>query len=522
MSEFDEFDHYRLSDDDFNKSSGQNIPKARKSDGFEDVFSDYKPKNVRANQSNNQPTQQKSERKFFDDNLLKKRSDPDAYSESARQNQHRANNFPVNDFSGNNAKRRSDMEFEDFSSETSNSGSFYLANYSSENGAYRQPQGGNREVYPNSNDTRNRNPYDDDYEDYGNGRKPPKGKKKKKNIAVKIIVIVLVAILALSGAAYAVFHGVFNSLNQGTTIDENDVGFSDVIAEKYGNQNIINIALFGVDTREEDSFEGRSDSIMIVSVNRKTSEIKLISILRDSYVKIEGHGSQKITHAYMYGGAQLAVKTINQNFDMNITDYATINFLKMGDVIDAFGGLDIEINDMEMDMINGLGNSEGRKVELVTKTGLVHLNGDQAVSYARIRKDGDDKRAERQRLVLNKLLEKAKKISVTKYPSLVKSMMKMVETSMSSSEILSLAPLALKNIEIVQTVVPDDNLDKPKGGNIGGNWVWKYDLKKASDRMHKFIYEDPSDDNTVAEEPKTTAKAEAKTTTKSSKTTKKN
>lgn len=520
MSKFDEFDHYRISDDDFDKRDKQSYERNRKFDDFEDISSDYRPEEKKTNGSSYQQT----ERKFFDDSLLQRRNDPEKYLENQRYNQQRAakpeqnNNFSVNDFGKGHSARNPNTQYEDFNSGLSDSGAFYLGNnqkrgnnYQADD-YYQQNRRVQREMYPNANDTRNRNPYGDEYEDYntdgrqgGSKGKKNKGGKKKKNLAKIVIIAILVLVLLGAGGAYAAFHGMFNSLNNGTPIDENNIGVSDAIKQKYGNQNIINIALFGIDTREEDSFEGRSDSIMIVSVNVKTGEIKLISILRDSFVEIEGHKPQKITHAYQYGGAELAIKTINQNFDMNITDYATINFFKMGDVIDAFGGLDIEINDMEMDFINGLGNSEGRKVELITKTGLVHLNGAQAVSYARIREDGDDKRAERQRLVLNLILEKARKMSVTKYPSLVKSLMKMVETSMSSSEILGLAPIALKNIQISQTVMPDEKYDKPKEGKRDGQWVWIYDLEKASDRIHKFIYEDGATAKTEpAEEPKTT------------------
>lgn len=520
MSKFDEFDHYRRSDDDLDKRDNQLSKKARQSNDYEDISSTYGNDQKRTGVSSGQPR----ERKFFDDDLLKRKNEPEKYIENQRYSQGRAtgqeqkNNFLVNDFGKGNSARRTNADYEDFSSGISDSGAFYLGNSQKNDSVYRsdndyyQNRRASREMYPNANDNRNRNPYEGEYEDYNasgrSGKPKGKSKKKKKKLATIIVISILALILIIAGVAYGVFHGVFNSLNGGTSIDENSVGVSDVIRQKYGNQNVINIALFGVDTREEDSFEGRSDSVMIVSVNLKTADIKLISILRDSYVKIDGHGGQKLTHAYSYGGPELAIKTLNQNFDMNITDYATINFFKMGDVIDAFGGLDIEINDMEMDLINGLGNSEGRKVELITKIGLVHLNGDQAVSYARIRKDGDDKRAERQRLVLNLLLEKAKKTSVVKYPSLVKSLMNMVETSMSSSEILGLAPIALKNIQISQMVMPDEKYDNPKGGKYDGNWVWKYDLAKASERIHQFIYEDgDSIATTTAEEPKTTTKS---------------
>ena len=95
-----------------------------------------------------------------------------------------------------------------------------------------------------------------------------------------------------------------------------------------------NIAIFGVDDRS-DSFSGRSDCIILVSINKLTSEVKICSIYRDTYLKITGHSLDKITHAYAYGGPELAISTLNQNLDLNITDFATVNFDSTKEIIDA-------------------------------------------------------------------------------------------------------------------------------------------------------------------------------------------
>src|SRR5699024_8489086 len=150
------------------------------------------------------------------------------------------------------------------------------------------------------------------------------------------------------------------------------------------DSDIFNVALFGVDTRDEDSFSGRSDTIIIASVDKKNNVVKLTSILRDSYVAIEGHKNQKITHAYMYGGAELAIKTINQNFGMNITDYVTVNFAKVAEAIDVLGGVDLEITERERVEVNNIGDDEDPDFPYIEESGMVHLNGKQAVVYARI------------------------------------------------------------------------------------------------------------------------------------------
>lgn len=119
-----------------------------------------------------------------------------------------------------------------------------------------------------------------------------------------------------------------------------------------GSSDIVNIALFGVDQRNNQE-QVRSDSVMILSVDKKHNKIKIISLMRDTYVEIEGYGKTKLTHAYYYGGPQLAVKTINQNFGTNITEFATVNFQQMAAIIDAVGGVEIDISEAERKNANG-------------------------------------------------------------------------------------------------------------------------------------------------------------------------
>lgn len=343
-------------------------------------------------------------------------------------------------------------------------------------------------------------------------KEPGKLKRKWKNLKKwqRVVIIVVAVILLLAAVSCALVFGMWGGFKK--NVDKDNLGVSDDIANKYGKTDIVNIALFGVDTRDKDSFSGRSDSIMIVSIDKAKNDVKLISVLRDSCVAIDGHGNQKITHAYAYGGAELAIKTLNQNFNMNITDYATINFYKLAEAIDILGGVDIDITEDERLELNNIGDDDNPNFQYVEKSGMVHLTGEQASVYSRIRKrDSDNARVDRQKKVIECLIDKARNISPTKYADLVKAGMALCETSMSVPEVLSFAPMLSNDITIETMVVPGDE-DNAVGGIYDGAWVWRYDLAAAADRMHLFIY---------GEAPETTAsskkKQESQTTTKSSK-----
>lgn len=366
-----------------------------------------------------------------------------------------------------------------------------------------------------------------------NGKKPKKESKLKKKWAAlkkwqRVVIIVVCVIVLLAVIALATVYGVYNGFT--TKLDSDDLGISDEIENKYGKTDVFNVAVFGVDTRDENSFKGLSDTIMIVSIDAKNKSVKIVSILRDSYVAIDGHKNQKITHAYSFGGAPLAIKTINENFNMNITDYATINMHKLADAIDVLGGIDIEITESEMNQINqealyGDPNAQ-RGAALVNNYGQVHLDGDQAVIFCRLRKqDSDNARSNRQKMVINALLTQARKVSPTKYAEVVKTMMSLCETSVSFSEVMSLVPLINEDVSIEAINIPGDP-EQAIGGIYEGAWVWRYDLDAAAERIHMFIYGEPipeSERTTSKKQTKndSTTKSADKTTTKKAVTTSK-
>lgn len=347
--------------------------------------------------------------------------------------------------------------------------------------------------------------------------------KWKRVTVYAVLAVVLVVLIVFLGV-----YGFYNNFRK--DVDEKNLGISSEIADKYGDTDIFNVALFGLDTRDENSFSGRSDTIIIVSIDRKNNIVKLSSILRDSYVAIEGHKNQKITHAYAFGGAELAIKTLNQNFAMNITDYATVNFYKLGKAIDILGGVDLEVTEVERAHLNDIGDDENPDFEYLNQSGMVHLTGEQAVVYARLRYiDSDVQRSNRQKKVIEALLVQARKVSPSKYGEMVKTMMSLCETSLSFSEIMSFAPMISEDITIQMTNVPGDE-DNAVGGIYDGAWVWRYDLAAAAERLHLFIYGEVPEtttkkspawknDSNKSGKDKTTAPAAPTTAKRSSQTT---
>lgn len=320
-------------------------------------------------------------------------------------------------------------------------------------------------------------------------------KKKKQLITANVVLSIVLAISVLSSAFLgAVWYYMGDMQHNQITSDSSLLGIDSSVANL--RSDIINIAMFGVDARNTKSTTGLSDSIIILSVNTKEKTIKTTSILRDSYVPITNYGNRKINEAYARGGPVLAINTINKNYKMNITDYVTVNFAMLADVIDIMNGIDLEITEKERKQINWLIDTEdfqsSYKTPHVTKSGMVHLNGKQAMHYARIRKiDSDAVRSQRQAKVLSLLLEKVKNTNVSKYPGILKSVLKHVETSLSYSEIIAYAPLVSGLGDIESTYVPDPAKDKNvKGGMYKGAWVYRYDIPAAADRIHDFIYGD--------------------------------
>ena len=267
-------------------------------------------------------------------------------------------------------------------------------------------------------------------------------KKQKKGLkAFGITVLVLLIILAiLVGGTYAFINSKLSKM-QKVDLNENDLNVSAQTEEKLADYR--NIAIFGVDSRDDSYDKGnRSDCIIIASINNKTKEVKLISVYRDTYVQIEGHGLDKITHAYSYGEAPLAIKTLNSNLDLNIKEFVTVNFDVVKETVDYIGGISMPITSEEVSQIPG-----------ITKAGTYTLNGEQALAYSRIRHatGGDYKRTERMRDVLTAVVNKVKSLNISKLNGFVDTILPKVYTNVTSSEIFSMMP-SIANYKITDSI----------------------------------------------------------------------
>ena len=285
-----------------------------------------------------------------------------------------------------------------------------------------------------------------------------KEKKKRKGLKVfGITVLVLIVILLAIVGAIAIFINSKIGMMQQVELDEADLGISEQAQENLSGYR--NIALFAVDSRDDNLEKGnRSDGIIIASINNNTKEIKLISVYRDTYVQIEGHGLDKITHAYSYGSAPLAVKTLNTNLDLNITEFATVNFDAVAEAVDALGGVTINIESQsELNYLNSYidetARVTGKSNAKVTSTGKQNLNGVQAVSYARIRytSGGDYKRTERMRTVLEAMLTKLKTKNISEINNFVDTILPEVYTNITAGDIFGLVP-SLMDYKVVESI----------------------------------------------------------------------
>lgn len=258
-------------------------------------------------------------------------------------------------------------------------------------------------------------------------------KKKRKGLkAFGIIVLVLIIILVLIIGSTFWFVNKKLSKMQKIDIDENNLNVSAQAEEQLADYR--NIAIFGIDSREDTYSKGnRSDCIIIASINNKTKEVKLVSVYRDTYVQIEGHGLDKITHAYSYGEAPLAIKTLNTNLDLNIKEFVTVNFDAVKEIVDDIGGISMNITSEEVPHIAG-----------IKKAGTYNLTGEQALAYARIRyaTGGDYKRTERMRDVLTAVANKVKTFNISQLNTLVDQVLPRVYTNITASDIFALLPSA--------------------------------------------------------------------------------
>lgn len=258
---------------------------------------------------------------------------------------------------------------------------------------------------------------------------------------------------------------------------------------------VYNILLIGVDGVKKST--SRADSMIIFTIDNNNKNLKLSSIARDTLVKIPGRGYEKINHAFNYGGANLLLKTINENLKLNITDYAMIDFNGFVELINILGGVEINIQEGELDELNNVINdcyglniqNKGNNIKYINSGGNQILNGYQALAYCRLRKvDNCFSRDERQRQVLKSLANKLSKISLMKYPQLIDTILQYVRVNISIDKILRLACLSkgIYNYEIKQLQFP--NYIYRNGCKINSQYVIEWQEQENLQILHNFIY----------------------------------
>lgn len=297
-----------------------------------------------------------------------------------------------------------------------------------------------------------RNNYEDRRKKHKEAKKM---REKKKTSGVKkffkvLGIILLILILLACGVGVGAYIYLKNSLDtmQHVDVDENSIEVNDGVEESLKGYRTI--ALYGVDSREDQLESGtRSDCIILAIIDQANKKVKLVSVYRDTYVRINEKGNtklDKLTHAYAYGGAALSMSTINTNMDLDVKEFATVNFNSLVDIVNAVDGVDITIESDEIKYINDYIDANNQILKTssshITKTGTQNLDGVQALAYARIRytAGGDYKRTERMRTVLTAIANKAKKMSVSELNGLAKTILPKVYTNISSNEIISLLP----------------------------------------------------------------------------------
>lgn len=318
-------------------------------------------------------------------------------------------------------------------------------------------------------------------QDYPQQRQSPvtpqrRKKKKRKHKSflgriIRKIVLTLFTILVILFAVYSC-----TALTVISKVGKEETGDRNRTANAISRSYVKSVLIIGTDGRSDDE-QGRSDSMILLSFNSRTNEIILTSFMRDCYVNIQDYGMDKLNAAYSYGGAELLMDTIESNFMVEIDDYITVNFVSFAGIIDAVGGIDIDVSDEEAHEINNILFSEVNQLmgddqwaDFLESGGKLHLNGKQALSYARIRYVGnsDFERTSRQREVFEKIIPKA--INPVAIGRIAKSVIPKINTNMSTMGMYLLSlrlPTAIR-YDVKQLQIPAENTFYPED-------VWLYD-----------------------------------------------
>lgn len=325
-------------------------------------------------------------------------------------------------------------------------------------------------------------------------------KRRKRRQRRRLGLLIATLIIAIIALGVVQLFSSFSKLKR-TSIDDKNLEISDKFDKNSSNysdifKDIENIALFGVDQKVDNV--QRSDAIMIGTLDKTHKKLKVTSLMRDTYVNIPEYGYDKLTHAYAYGGAQLSIATINKNFDLNITDYVAVDFSELQSIIDAIGGVDIELDDEDIESLNDYlsyvhehDDEPYRQVERGSN-GMVHLDGVEALGYSRNRStpDGDFGRTERQRNLIDAMFQRISGMGVAKLASIMTKLLPYVETSLSNSEILTLGTevLSMGSLSVEKERFP--RADYSENAIINDVFYYTFDEDIARQEIYDYLFND--------------------------------
>jgi len=320
--------------------------------------------------------------------------------------------------------------------------------------------------------------------------------KKQRKILIGSIITVLVLLIFIVGTMiYTFSNNVMDNL-KGEVFTPEEVGIEPEIDEQFNQYDgkIKNVLLIGIDSDLNKGLPQRSDSMIIVPIDDQHKTIKMSSLMRDTLVEIDGHGKDKLNHAYAFGGAKLLLKTINQNFKVNLQDYILVDFDNLISIVDAIGGIDLYITKDEVKYaninikdVNKLNKSNIEKLKPISQK--VHVNGAQALSYARIRYlDSDYKRAGRQRTVLIQIYQKLLDAPLLDLPNIALDLSQYAKTSLTQGEIIDIALKSLgKEMPVDGLRFPTENTSVE---STKGMWHLKWDEEETIKEIHDWIFKD--------------------------------
>ena len=335
-------------------------------------------------------------------------------------------------------------------------------------------------------------------------------RRRRKRILIKFICVILSLIFMVSGIGCIVYFNIlsgfnFEDINVGSEESGELVHYSgDLLTDPY----VLNIMLFGADQYGEG---GRSDTMMMMSLDNRREKIKLTSFLRDTLVYVPEYGEHKLNSAYAYGGAELSIQTIEANFGVQIDRYAVVNFETFKDIVDIMGGVEMELTDDEILYINCqiAQNNQSEYLPEGTEAGMVLLNGQQALWHARNRGgyvngvyfegNVDWDRVQRQRDFLNAVMDKLRTASLSEIVQIINAVGPNITTNLKNSEITALAANSLTYLsyDMEELSVPTDGTwDYNKNHPTAGDCIEIYDWDTARKDLAEFIYEDTLTDNT--------------------------